>query len=153
MGIALYATSLLLDRKLVKGSVVYLISVALKFATGFGFLGFLVLLGLRRAKYIIEISTALMAVAVIVASLRTNFQPWYLLYVMPFAVLRIEKRAIKYSLYILSIAGVLYYIPFLYSGNWDPPIPMILNYIILGAAALCLLVFLIFLPHSKKETN
>jgi len=153
MGMALFATSLLLNKATMKGSVLYILSIGLKFATGFAFLGFLVLLAIKKSKYIIEVTTILMIFAVIIASVRTNFQPWYLLYVMPFAVLLFQKRAIRYTLYIFSLAGVAYYIPFLFNGNWDQPIPMILNYIILGATILSILSFFIFFPRSKREKN
>lgn len=153
MGLALYATSLLMDKKTVKGSVVYILSIGLKFATAFSFAGYILLLLFKKTKYVIEASIILSIVAVIVASMRTNFQPWYLLYVVPFAVLLIGKRYARYPLYIFSTASVIYYIPFLYSGNWNNPIPMILNTIVIGATVLSIVTILIFFPHSKKETN
>lgn len=153
MGLALYATSLLMDKKTVKGSVVYILSIGLKFATAFSFAGYILLLLFKKTKYVIEASIILSIVAVIVASMRTNFQPWYLLYVVPFAVLLIGKRYARYPLYIFSTASVIYYIPFLYSGNWNDPIPMILNTIVIGATVLSIVTILIFFPHSKKETN
>lgn len=153
MGLALYATSLLMDKKTVKGSVVYILSIGLKFATAFSFAGYILLLLFKKTKYVIEASIILSIVAVIVASMRTNFQPWYLLYVVPFAVLLIGKRYARYPLYIFSTASVIYYIPFLYSGNWNDPIPMILNTIVVGATVLSIVTILIFFPHSKKETN
>lgn len=153
MGLALYATSLILDKQTVRGSLVYILSAALKFATGFSFIGFLVLLVMRKTKYLIEVSVILMIIAVLAASLRTNFQPWYLLLVMPFAVLLSAKSFVRYPVFILSIACVAYYIPYLYTGNWDNPIPLVLNYIILGATALSIVISLIFFPLSKKERN
>ena len=153
MGMALYATSLFIDKQNVKGSVMYFLSAALKFATGFSFIGVLVLLAIRKTKYIIEVSLMLMIIAVVAASLRTNFQPWYLLYVMPFLALRVEKSFLRYPLYLFSIACVIYYVPFLYYGNWDNPIPMILNSIIVGATLFSIGLGLVFFRHSKKETN
>ena len=153
MGLAIYATSLLMDKRTVKGSVIYLLSVGLKFATAFSFAGYTLLLLLKKTKYVIEASMILSIVAVIVASMRTNFQPWYLLYVIPFAVLRLEKRYVRYPLYLFSVASVIYYVPFLYSGNWNDPIPMILNSIVIGVTVLSIVVALVFFPHSKKETN
>jgi hypothetical protein len=61
--------------------------------------------------------------AVIAASLRTNFQPWYLLYPMPFFALLSNRRSALYPMVILSITALGNYLPFLYTGNWDPPIP------------------------------
>ena len=153
MGLCLYATSLLIDKQALKGSVMYILSAALKFATGLSFIGFLVLLVIRKTKFLIPVSLILMIGAVVLASLRTNFQPWYLLYAFPFAALLIKRRAIRFPYYIFTIASIAYYIPFLYNGNWDPPIPMTLNYIILGATALSIVIFLVYFPHSKKETG
>jgi hypothetical protein len=153
MGLAMYGTYLLLKRERVKGSILYFLSIGLKFATALVLIGFFVLMGLRKTKYFVGLSIILMIGAVILASLRTNFQPWYLLYVAPFAVLMIEKSFIKYPLYIFSIAGIIYYVPFLYDGNWNPPIPTLLNDIMIGATIISVVIALIFYPRAKKETN
>ena len=153
MGIAMYATYLILNKQNVRGGLVYVLSIALKFATGFSLVGLIIAKFIHKTKYFIEISVILMTIAVVIASLRTNFQPWYLLYVFPYAVLRGERRYIRYPFFIFSLAGAIYYIPFLYTGNWDSPIPMLLSYIVLGASAISIVIGLIFFPLSKKEMN
>lgn len=151
MGLAMYATFLLLKKDWVQGSVVYFLSVGIKFATALIIVLYFLLLGLKKTKYFIGTAIILMIAAIILATMRTNFQPWYLLYVVPFAVLMIEKRFVKFPLYIFSIAGIIYYIPFLYDGNWNPPIPQHLNQLMIGAIVLSLIFVIIFFPYRKKS--
>lgn len=63
------------------------------------------------------------------ASFRTNFQPWYILVLFPFVALISKKIFIVASLICLSLFALAEYIPYLYTGNWDPPIPTILSYV------------------------
>ena len=76
--------------------------------------------------YILIVS---MAVSIFLATYRTNFQPWYLLYVLPFAAFVQNKYFVMIPVFIISIAALLQYVPFLYLGNWNPPVPYILNLI------------------------
>lgn len=133
MGLAMLGTYYLLDMKTVKGLVFYILSISIKFATALSLLIFFLLVGIKKKNMIIAASIGCMIIAVILATMRTNFQPWYLLYVAPFAALLYEKNYIKFPLWTLSIAAILFYIPFLYTGNWDPPIPEILTNIMLFA--------------------
>lgn len=153
MGLAMYGTYLLLKQERVKGSILYFLSAGIKFATAIVLIGFFILMGLKKTKYFIGLSIVLMIGAVIVASMRTNFQPWYLLYVAPFAVLMFEKSYVKFPIYIFSIASIVYYIPFLYNGNWNPPIPMLLNDIMIGATIISVIFAFVFYPLAKKEKN
>lgn len=153
MGIAMYATYFLLRQENFKGSILYILSAGVKFATAVTLIAFFVLLGFKKTKYFIGVSILLMIGAVILATLRTTFQPWYLLYVFPFAVLMIEKRFIKFPLYVFSVAAVIYYIPFLYGGNWNPPIPALLNDMMIGVTIVSAILAIVFYPSSKKEKN
>jgi len=104
--------------------------------------------------YILIIS---MSAAVLFATYRTNFQPWYLLFVIPFAVFVANKYFVLIPLFVLTLAGLLQYIPYLYLGNWNPPIPMILNGIMLGGVVLSfLMVAFTYIKNQKsniKNTN
>jgi hypothetical protein len=86
--------------------------------------------------------------AIIAASVRTQFQPWYLLYVVPFAVLLSYKYYVVIPLVILSVAGTAHYMPYLYSGNWDPPVPVILDWLLYGS--LVLSVAVVFLVRASR---
>jgi len=70
-------------------------------------------------------------VAILLSSNRTNFQPWYFLYILPYAAFLSKKYYVLIPSVILSLTGLLMYVPFLYTGNWNPPIPMLLSVFIL----------------------
>jgi len=150
MGMAMLGTYYILRKERVKGSVLYVLSIGIKFVTALFIIGYFILLGLSKTKYFIGLSIILMIVGVILAALRTNFQPWYLLYVVPFAVLMIEKQIVRYPLFIFSITNIIYYIPYLHEGSWNEPIPTFLNNLVLGATILSLFLVVGFLPFWRK---
>lgn len=85
----------------------------------------------------------LMIIGIIASSVRTNFQPWYLLYALPYAVFLAKKNYVLIPSVVLSFVALLMYVPFLYTGNWNPPIPTILNYILgVGVLSSIVLVFI-----------
>ncbi len=86
---------------------------------------------------------AVMIFPVLFASLRTNFQPWYLLYLLPFAALVSKKYFTVIPTIILSLFALLQYVPYLYVGNWDPPIPMILNFLVVTSVVLSALIIVV----------
>lgn len=151
MGLAMIGTHYLLGNKNVKGGIFYILSASVKFVTAILIIGYFILLGFKKTKYFIMLAVVLTIIGVIAATVRTNFQPWYLLYVFPFAVLLIEKKYIRYPLFIFSVANILYYIPYLYEGTWDPPIPSLLNNIMLTAIILSVICVLIFIPWGRKR--
>ena len=99
---------------------------------------------------LIAVSVFAMIIAVLLATIRTNFQPWYLLYIAPFAALLFDKSYIKIPFMIISIAAVVYYIPFLFTGNWDVPIPSILNYIMITSIVLSAIIVIVRTSFSKR---
>lgn len=137
MFFALLSLLLFLDKKYVKSALGMIVSVLIKFATALMIPALIV----RKFKkldddkfvYLIIVS---MIVAVIFATIRTQFQPWYLMYVLPFAALVQKKYFVAIPVILISLAALLQYAPYLYVGNWDPPIPSILNSIMLGAIVL-----------------
>lgn len=151
MGLALLGTYFILRKERIKGSVMYALSIGVKFATALIIIGYFILVSLRKTKYFIGLSILLMIAAVIMATIRTNFQPWYLLYVFPFAALMIERKFIRYPFFIFSIANIIYYIPYLHEGTWDPPIPSILNNLMICSIIISVISSLVFLPLWKKR--
>jgi len=93
----------------------------------------------------------LMVLAVLGAIKRDELKPWYLLYPLPFISLLPEKRGsfvfaqdkLFWPMIGLSLGLLLHYAPFLYLGNWNPPVPVIktkLTFIFLiGGMAMCFL--------------
>ncbi len=138
MALVLMAMVWFLDKKYA-GSVVLLgLSVGVKFATGLLLPVFLLLRKNVHMAY--GAGLLLMVGAVLVATQRTTFQPWYLLYALPFAALLSKKYFISISAVVLSIAALLQYLPFLYVGNWDTPIPQTLNQIMIGGIVLSIIL-------------
>lgn len=140
--------------KYVQSTVILLLSVGIKFATGFLLPLLFTIFLFRRKKidvpwesvWLIFIIT--MFFALIAASMRTNFQPWYMLYVIPFASLISHKKYIIYPTVILSLVALLNYVPYLYFGNWDDPIPLMLNY--LNGFIIFLSIILIFIFRKSS---
>ena len=139
MGLAMFGAYQLLSKKILKGTIIYFLSVSIKFVTALSILIFFLLVGIKKTNHFIVLSAIAMIIGVILVTVRTNFQPWYLLYIAPFAALLFEKIYVKIPFLILSIAAVLYYIPFLYTGNWNPPIPAILNNFMLTAIVISII--------------
>ncbi len=151
MGLGMLGVYFLLKKEYIQGGLLLVLSIGVKFVTLLSAVLFIILSLFKKQRYFIGGSIILMILGVILASYRTNFQPWYLLYVFPFAVLMIEKRFVRYPLFIFSIGNIIYYIPYLYTGNWDAPIPLILNSIIIGSAVLSILVSLFYYVTKGKS--
>lgn len=137
-----FAAYLLFRNKNIQSFIFLIFSAGIKFATGF-----LLPLFLFKNKLSFErwslFATILMIGTVIISSVRTNFQPWYLLEALPFAALLPKKSFVLIPSIILSFTGLLIYIPFLYTGNWNPPIPIILSYILItGVFSSIIVVFI-----------
>lgn len=126
---ALFGLHLLVAKRNVLSIFLLLLSIGVKFATVFLAPIFLYAIvkknNVNFEKMFVAIVVA-MAVGVITASLRTNFQPWYLVFVIPFAALVPRIRVVFISCFVLSVFALLEYVPYLYLGNWDPPVPTIL---------------------------
>ncbi len=131
MFFAIFSFYLFIRNKYVISLLLLIISIGIKFATAvmipiFAFLFFLK----KEVNWlIIFLSIVLMMVlTIILASIRTNFQPWYLLYPLPFCALISKKYYIFIPSVIISLFGLMQYVPFLYLGNWDKPVPSLLFY-------------------------
>lgn len=132
----------LVSRKIVSSFLYLLLSIGLKFATGLLAPLFIWSALSRNKNYEKQFLAAvvLMAIGIVLASFRSNFQPWYLLYIMPFAALLAKKYFIFIPVMVLSFSSLLMYVPYLYNGNWDPPIPTILFWINASAIGLAIIL-------------
>jgi len=146
----LWAIYLLMNIKYVRSLLLFVLSIGVKFATAFliPIYGLIIFLQKRKKtinwKILFLWMTLLMIIPVILASYRTNFQPWYLLNVFPFAALVSRNYYIFIPSIILSLFGVLEYLPFLYLGNWNDPIPVILFWMIVTSLVLSLFFTLVW---------
>ena len=144
MFFAIWALYLLTNIKYVRSTSLFILSVGVKFATLLLTPVFVLIFFLQKQKKninwekIILLMIVLMIGAVIVATLRTTFQPWYLLYVLPFAALLPGKYYVVIPTVIISFFAAFQYLPFLYLGNWNPPVPSILFWVMIGSIILSL---------------
>ncbi len=147
--LALY---LFIKRSYINSAAAYLFSVGIKFATGLLAPVILYLGYLKYSKkkinweHIFIFSSLFMVVAVFLATFRFVYQPWYFLYVLPFAALTPKKYYIYIPVFVISILSLFQYLPFIAWGNWDPPVQTILVSTQLASVAIsALLVLIVFL--------
>lgn len=135
MFLAIAAIYFLIVNQHIRSILLLTLSIGVKFATFFltplYAVCYLFLKQRRQISWdkIFFSATILMAIPIIIASMRTNFQPWYLLYVLPFAALVKPRYFILIPSIIISVFSLFQYVPFLYLGNWNPPVPLILFWI------------------------
>lgn len=154
---AVWSLYQLLNKKYIPALVLLAISIGIKFATAALLPVYLVviLLQLKNQKInwnrVFFFSLILMTGTVIYASQRTNFQPWYLLVALSIAVFLSKNYIVFLPGVIISFFALLTYTPYLYLGNWDPPVPQILNNLLLYSyAASALAVVIYFFARRTK---
>lgn len=130
MMLALGAFWFLFKKKTFLAWLMLFLSIGIKFATAFLLPAFL-LATIRQFQEkkvnwqrIWLFSFWLMAAALLAAVKRSELKPWYLLYLWPFVSLLSPKPIFGLTT-IFSSGLLLHYAPFLYLGNWDPPVPTI----------------------------
>ena len=130
--LAMQALYLLMTKKYVRSLIMLTLSVGIKFATALLIPVILIVYLFQKKeksidwKKVFSAIAIIMIIPIILASVRTNFQPWYLLYFLPFASLVAKKYYFLIPSITISLFSSLQYLPFLYTGNWDRPIPTIL---------------------------
>ncbi len=137
ISLALLSLLAFFEGKIIKSAFWFALSVGVKFATVFMFLAYLskTFLKTDNTKFFIILSSS-MLIALIFATYRTTFQPWYLLFVLPFSAFISEKKYVIIPTFVMSLVGLLYYTPFIYLGNWNPPVPgVLLSMLIAGVIA------------------
>lgn len=129
MTLGLAAFWLLLRRKAFFGWLALGLSAGVKFATALLAPALLLVSFLQWQKKKIDweriwqLSFFLMMAAVLAAIKRDELKPWYLLYPLPFMALASRSKWLFWPTIGLSLGVLLHYAPFLYLGNWDPPVP------------------------------
>jgi|SRR3989344_337611 len=153
MAFSLFGLYLLTTRRYGLSIVFQLFAVGVKFATVF-LLPLHIYVWFKR-KHLIDWerlilgSLFLLIAAVLLVIQRTNFQPWYLLFVLPYAALLGFKKVVAFPVYIFTVAALLHYVPYLYTGNWDAPIPAILSSLLI-VAVISSFASVIILSRTKK---
>lgn len=145
---------LFINKKYARSFILLVISIGVKFATLFLAPVFIYIFILNKRKDSVNwnvffySSMVLMSVSVLAVSIRTTFQPWYLLLIMPFAVFSAKKYFVFIPSVVISFFALLQYIPFLYLGNWDNPVPTILFWVTIGSIAFS--AFIVFIWFFKQ---
>lgn len=153
--LAMLAIFLLFEKKYIGSIFFLLLSGAIKFATFIVLPLFILKIVLDREKKMrlnnfIFAFLSLMLISLMAVIMRTQFQPWYLLYLIPFASLIAEKKFISWPLIIMSFGALLLYIPYLYTGGYNTPIPFILNSIIIFFTIFAIIVFIVILLKNNR---
>lgn len=157
MFFAMAAFYFLVKKQWLSSLLLLLTSGGIKFATFFLLPVYFVFLSRKRffkdglkVETAVYISLVLMVATIVIATVRTNFQPWYLLFALPFAALSAKKIIVFIPSVILSISSLLNYYPFIREGNWNPPIPYYLNVINISGVFLSLaLVGAVFVKRKQ----
>lgn len=149
----------LITKKYFKSILLFMLSIGVKYATVFLLPVFILFLYFKRKKNLEKnlpklffLTIILMIFAVFGASYRTNFQPWYLLYIVPFTALLSKKYYVFIPTIIFSLFALLQYVPFLYLGNWDKPVPTILFWLIISSIIFSVIFSLIWFWFYLKKT-
>ena len=123
----------IINKKYLSALILLAISIGIKFTTAVLLPVFILItiMQLKNKKINWEIlfftAIILMVIPVIYASRLSNYQPWYLLEVIVFASLLPHKYFVFLPTAIISLFALLTYAPFLYLGNWNPPVPQFLS--------------------------
>ncbi len=157
--LALWSIWLLIDNKSVRSILLLILSVGVKFTTIFLAPIYLYVFISNKLKKKINwnimffLFSTFMIIPIFIASFRTNFQPWYLLYFICFAVLPKARYFTVIPIIVMSLFGLLEYVPFLYQGDWNAPIPTILNILTDAGISVSLLLILVIFLHMKFSTT
>lgn len=159
MCLGMFSLLFLIKRKYLFAFALLVFSIGVKYATGFLLPLYIAIYLFDKKKVpikwepIILTFLAAMGFAIIAAVLRTTFQPWYVLYLLPFAALLAYRYFIIIPAVFLTFGALINYLPYLFSGNWDPPIPTILLIVNLSAVGLSLLgVGYYYFMNSRRSS-
>ena len=123
--LGIMAVYYLLKKHQVMAYSLLLLSIGVKFATIFLLPAFLlstiymVYKNEIPKKLFLFIATFGMTCAFLLVSYRTTFQPWYLIYFLPFLYLFPWKKEAGWIIFVMSILTAGYYVPYLLYGAWN----------------------------------
>ena len=128
---AVLSLYLLINKKYISSFLLLFFSIGIKFATVFLLPIFLYALFTKSKNQInwakvLNYIIPLMTISLVLVIMRTNFQPWYLLYIVPFAPFLQNRHQSFVISTVFPFFALLEYVPFLYKGDWNQPVPNIL---------------------------
>ena len=151
---AVLSLHLLINKKYIPSLLSLLFSIGIKFATVF-LLPIFIYPFLAKNKNqinwakILNYIIPLMTVSLVLVVIRTNFQPWYLLYIVPFTPFLKDRYYALIVSIVFPFFALAEYIPFLYEGDWNPPIPNVL-FLLTALGAFLSIIFIIWKPFILK---
>ena len=154
----LWSFYLLIEKKHFLSIVLLAISVGIKFATLALLPVYIMVYFMQRRKsipweHVFLLSIILLLTTVYYATMRTNFQPWYLLLPLSFTVFLAKRFYILIPVSVISFTALLNYVPFLYTGNWDPPIPQILSNINMASYVISFVAIVVYYLLIKRQAG
>lgn len=155
---AIWSFYQIINKRYISAYGLLIISVGIKFATA-ALVPIYLLINYLRFKNkkinwsnIFYVSFVLMIISVLFIVQRTNnYQPWYLLEVLFIGALISYRYFIFIPLVIISFFSLLNYVPYLYLGNWNPPVPEVLNGINLFSILISIISILVFSIFKRKS--
>ena len=156
--LTLLSVYLFIERKLFLSGLSYVFSIGIKYATLVLAPVALWIFYLQTKKKSIDwervfiIFVILSLLGAILATIRTNFQPWYLLGSLSFAAFISKKYYIFVPFIILSFFGALVYVPYVYLTDYNENYPAIVSFIEsigFAVASVVTLAFVIFKNRFK----
>lgn len=133
------------------------LSAGIKFVSGLLIPVFLITDYLRFKKkkvnwnYVLYSMIILMIAGVVYVSSRTNYQPWYLLNVLFIGALLSYRFYVFIPLAFISLVSLFNYVPYLYLGNWDPPVPDIISSMNVSAVILSVIIVVVYYFSRKRS--
>lgn len=158
MMFVLLSIYLLLINKRLPAIAAFLLSVGVKFTSAIYAPVLLLMQNIRTRKkaweLLINILIILSLVAVYIIIKRRELQPWYLIWPLSMAAL-IPNSILSKFLSFFSIGAVLTYLPFLYYGDWNPPVPLLKLKILYASVAIAFFIqgiqiIKVGYKHAKK---
>jgi hypothetical protein len=150
---------LILQKKKVLSWVTNLFSVGIKFSTGVLLPLFIVLEFFDKTKRKINwekffITAFLLSLfTVLFATIRTNFQPWYLIFPLSMATFIAQKKYISIPAIVASIFAVSIYIPYVLLTDYAKEYPAIIQNIEVAGLVVVLISLVILFVVNKFKTS
>lgn len=146
---ALLAFYLLLKKKPFLSFLSWFFSIGVKYITAFLFPVFALLawrkIRVKKVDYqkLTIAAILFLFLAILTTTYRIGFQPWYLLWTLPFIALKAEERFLFWLTIGFSLGSLLRYTPFLYYGHWNYPVPNMKLWLTALPVGLSFLVYLV----------
>lgn len=128
---ALLSIKLVLERKIIKSFLSYVISIFVKFSTLFLIPVFLEIFLKNKKKDVnlgdVYYHAGILMFFIFLLSFFREIYPWYAIWFLPFSAIIPNKKILKYLSLSFSFGLLLSYIPYMYTGYYHP---IIQNFII-----------------------